>query len=189
MKHLKSFNESLMDDNILSVKVKCTNTENINPTKLEDLDWIDAEFWIKECLENLFESDKSSIIKDGDILLIGTDKYDWSLVKINSINDLDFEINRKKYLPLVKSKYGDFSQILKNPDIEFTFNNKYNFLKLFSEKYPDLYKKLSNRYNAVEYGGNMVDFRGEWVIYSEWDFDDRSGSEYKLCKIEDLLVK
>jgi hypothetical protein len=31
-------------DNIFSIKVKCTNTENINPTKLPDLEWLNSEF-------------------------------------------------------------------------------------------------------------------------------------------------
>jgi hypothetical protein len=60
-------------------------------------------------------------------------------------------------------------EVFLKPNIEFTFDNKYNLLKLFSEKYPELYKKLNNRYNSIEYGGNMVDFTDEFVKYSEWD--------------------
>jgi hypothetical protein len=173
-------------DNILSIKVKCTNTENINPTKLPDLEWLNSEFWIRECLEQLIQKDKS--IKDGDILCIGANIYDKSIVKIQSIIPLKFDLDSKKYFNQVKTKFNNnMREVFLKPNIEFTFDNKYNLLKLFSEKYPELYKKLNNRYNSIEYGGNMVDFTDEFVKYSEWNFDDESGTEKKVCRIEDLI--
>lgn len=187
MKHIKRFYESIDSNRILSIKVTTTNAENINPEKLPDCDWIDSESWVRECLSDLLkDSDNRSIIKEGDILCIGTGMYDFSLVEINSIEPLDFKMDRSRLFPLVREKYKKPSNVFSNPDIKFTFNNKYNYLKLFAEKYPDLYKKLNTRYNAIERGGNMVDFKGDWVVYTEWDFEDESGSEYKLCKIDDL---
>jgi hypothetical protein len=172
-------------DNVISIKVNCTNTQNINPYRLPDLKWINSEFWIKECLESLPVSDRD-IIKQGDILCIGVDNFNWSVVEVNSIDPLVIKMGGKEHIEIAQKKFGNRDRIFANPDIEFTFNNKHNYLKLFSKKYPNLYKKLDSRDDAIEIGGNMVDFVGDLVKYTQWDKSTETGTEKPICRIEDL---
>lgn len=186
MKHLKNFNESLNDKKIVVIKATPTNISELNPSKMPKVSWVESKFFIKDCLEQLIENKEyKDIISNADYILIGPDQYDCSLIKIDAD---DFEIlSIRKNIDLIKSYFGQLNNVFDDIDILFKYKNKYDVTKLFSEKYPDLYNKLANRYNAVERGGNMVDFDGEYVVYSFWDHDDESGTTKKICKIEDLI--
>jgi hypothetical protein len=70
-------------------------------------------------------------------------------------------------------------EVFLKPNIEFTFDNKYIFWNYFPRSILSFYKKLNNRYNSIEYGGIWLTSR--WIVkYSEWDFDDESGTEKSL---------
>jgi hypothetical protein len=101
---------------------------------------------------------------------------------------LKFDLDSKNISIKLKTKFNNNMREVLKPNIEFTFDNKYNLLKLFSEKYPELYKKnLIIDIILLNMVVIMVDFTDEFVKYSEWDFDDESGTEKKVCRIEDLI--
>ena len=179
IKNFKTFNESI-GENIVTIKAIPTNISKLD--KMPEVFWVGSKFFIKDCLEQLVENEEyKEIVSNADYILIGPDPYDCSLIKLNSIDILDFEVLSVTYT------YGQLNKAFDKSDIIFEYKNKYDITKLFSEKYPDLYKKLANRYNAIERGGNMVDFNDEYVVYSFWDYDDESGTTEKICKIEELI--
>lgn len=189
IKNFKTFNESISGENIVTIKAIPTNISELNPSKMPEVIWVGSKFFIKDCLEQLVENEEyKEIVSNADYILIGPDPYDCSLIKLNSIDILDFEVlSIRKNIELIKSYFGQLNKAFDKSDIIFEYKNKYDITKLFSEKYPDLYKKLANRYNAIERGGNMVDFDDEYVVYSFWDHDDESGTTKKICKIEELI--
>jgi hypothetical protein len=70
-------------------------------------------------------------------------------------------------------------QFLK-PNIEFTFDNKYNLLKLFSRSILSLYKNLIIDIILLNMVVIWLTLNDLNLLNSEWDFDDESGTEKKV---------
>lgn len=170
-------------ENTTIIKVIPKNIGIGDDDKLPNLNWISGKSFLKECLEELSKNDtiKEEILNSEKIVIGNKFPY---VIKINSLEDLDFDfINDKSFL---RKKFRTPISVMDSADYKFKFNNKYNILKLFKEKYPEHYNNLDNRYNSIEHGGNMVDFDNGKVILSIFDHKTRSGYEETLCKITDL---
>ena len=171
--------------NTTIIRVIPTNIGIGNDDKLPNLNWISDKSFLKECLEELSKNDtiREEILNSEKIVIGNEFPY---VIKINSLENLDFEfISDKSFL---RKKFRTPRSVMDSADYKFKFNNKYNILKLFKEKYPDHYNNLDNRYDSIERGGNMVDFNHGKVILSIFDYKTRSGYETTLCKITDLYL-
>ena len=172
---------------VLIVKAVPRNLTKVD--KIEDVMWFDSKIFIKDCLSSIVkdsDSDKN-ILAESEYIIIGSDKDEFSYIKNLNVETFDFEFCGNSDYKKLSSKFKSRSVIYDKVDIEYKFNNKYDVVGMFLEKYKDIYKSLHNRYDAIERGGNMIDFRGNNIIFSEWDFHDDSGSEGVLTTIDELI--
>jgi len=185
--NFKNF-ENYLDFNGKKLLLIKSTPQNISQLKnMSEQEWFSTNAFVRENLTELLKNDDyKELISGADLIVIGT-TYGWSFIEMVSVEPLKFTfVKNSEYKNLgkiFKSRYD----ILKKPHITFDFDNKFDITKLFAEKYPDIFNDLDDPYEAVERGGNMVEFRGNKVIYSFWDHKDRSGHEEEICKISDLI--
>lgn len=167
--------------------IEATPTKISNLENMPNLSWykIFIELALKEALK---DNKIRELILESDYVIIGQKGYisNWDLIKVTSINPLVY--TQIPDCTFLRDIFSSPSKVLETPHIKIKFDNKYDIEKLFSEKYPEHYKDLDNRYEAIERGGNMVDFTSSGnVVYSFFDHKERSGYTKTICSIADLI--
>ena len=169
-------------ENVTIIKITPTNLK-VKDETLPDLTWIDDYSFLEECLKELSKDEqiKKEILNSEKIVLGNNFPY---VVKVKSLENLEFDIIEDK--TFLRENFKTPSSVMNSADYRFKFHNKHNIAMLFKEKYPEHYNNLDNRYNAIERGGNMVDFSNGKVKLHIFNHRKRSGYVETLCKIKDL---